>query len=715
MEAKQGLFAIYSRKSRFTGKGESIENQIELCRAYILRVYGEEVQDRITVYEDEGYSGKNTARPAFRAMMEDARRRKLKSVVVYRLDRISRNIGDFSGLIEELSRLDMEFISIREQFDTGSPMGRAMMYISSVFSQLERETIAERIRDNMHELAKTGRWLGGTTPTGYTSESVQRVTLDGRVRKACRLVPVAEEQACVRQIFELFLEKESLTQVEAELLGMHRKTKTGKSFSRFAIRAILRNPVYVRADQSVYAYFTEKGAEICAERGAFDGLHGILAYNRTDQEKGRATRFLPEREWVISVGAHEGVIAGEDWIRTQACLDRNKDRAYRRPGSNRALLTGLLFCACGHRMYARLTDRQVPEGGAGYCYVCSMKRRSKRSICDRRNAGGSDLDAAVLEKLKGLGETKAYLTALLEDGRKRLAAEPVPDGERIAELNRALAGNQTKIAALLDSLTETAERAVRKEITGRMEKLTEENEAIEARLQAYRKESGKGRLADGAFERLSDRLCSFGAALEESETGRKRAAVRALVRKIAWDGETAHVCLLGAEGEETPREAADREPEPLAEEHRDARSDRCESIANEILMHFRSRKKTAGDVSLSDALDTDGEGNGLFLMDVVAMEDDLAERLGDRELCRSLRESIDRCLSEREARIVRMRYGLTDGKPLTQLETARQCGISRSYVSRLEKRALEKLRVALEGGTDAPEKAEKQGEKAPKP
>ena len=84
-------------------------------------------------------------------------------------------VGDFAKLIEDLGDRHIDFISIREQFDTSSPMGRAMMYIASVFSQLERETIAERIRDNMHELSKTGRWLGGTTPTGYASESLSSV------------------------------------------------------------------------------------------------------------------------------------------------------------------------------------------------------------------------------------------------------------------------------------------------------------------------------------------------------------------------------------------------------------------------------------------------------------------------------------------------------------------------------------------------------------
>ena len=150
--------AIYSRKSRYTGKGESIGNQIDLCREYIRTHYGDAAAQQAVVFEDEGFSGGNLNRPDFKKMMTAAKERKFKAIVVYRLDRISRNISDFSSLIEELGRLGIDFVSIRESFDTSSPMGRAMMYIASVFSQLERETIAERIRDNMHELAKTGRW-----------------------------------------------------------------------------------------------------------------------------------------------------------------------------------------------------------------------------------------------------------------------------------------------------------------------------------------------------------------------------------------------------------------------------------------------------------------------------------------------------------------------------------------------------------------------------
>ena len=121
-------------------------------------------------------------------------------------------------------------------------------------------------------------------------------------------------------------------------------------------------------------------------------------------------------------------------------------------------------------------------------------------------------------------------------------------------------------------------------------------------------------------------------------------------------------------------------------------------IANEILMYFRSRRKTQNEVSLSDTLDSDDDGNSLNLMDVVSSDEDLADQIGGKELCESLRACVERCLDEREGRIIRLRYGLDGRKPLTQLETAGRLGISRSYVSRIEKKALAKLRSAMQNG-----------------
>ena len=121
---------------------------------------------------------------------------------------------------------------------------------------------------------------------------------------------------------------------------------------------------------------------------------------------------------------------------------------------------------------------------------------------------------------------------------------------------------------------------------------------------------------------------------------------------------------------------------------------RC--IENEILMFFRSRRKSAGEISLSEAIETDDDSGGLSLLDVVCEEQDLSERVCEKELCAQLRREMERSLDEREKRILTLRYGLDGAPPHTQRETAELCAISRSYVSRLEKHALEKLRRALE-------------------
>ncbi len=127
---------------------------------------------------------------------------------------------------------------------------------------------------------------------------------------------------------------------------------------------------------------------------------------------------------------------------------------------------------------------------------------------------------------------------------------------------------------------------------------------------------------------------------------------------------------------------------------------RC--IENEILMYFRSAKKRQGELSLSEALDTDQEGNALSLMDVISVDDHMLEDLDNRDSCIQVRRCVNTCLTDREADVIRLRYGLGGGEPLTQREVAAKYGISRSYVSRIEKKAVEKLRAAMEGGACGP-------------
>ena len=550
MKKNDDRIAIYSRKSKFTGKGESIGNQVELCKDYIRTHYGDRAAESSIIYEDEGFSGGNLNRPGFRKMMEAAKERKFKMIIVYRLDRISRNISDFSGLIEELSHLDIAFVSIKEQFDTGTPMGRAMMYIASVFSQLERETIAERIRDNMHELAKTGRWLGGITPTGYGSESIKSVTVDGKTKKSCKLKLIPEEAELVKTIYDLFMESNSLTVTEAELMKRRLVSKNGKYFTRFSIKAILQNPVYMIADQDAYDYFIKNDTELFSGREEFDGTHGILAYNRTDQEKGRTTVYLPMKEWIVPVGQHPGLIPGRVWIGVQEILEQNKSKSFRRPRNNEALLTGLLYCGCGSRMYPKLSKRKTAEGKPIFTYVCKMKERSQRSICNGKNVNGNTMDMAVIEQIKMLEDDKSTFIAQLEQSRAFYSGDRTRYEEQIASLKQEKAESEKKIEALVDSLTELGDSSARVHVAKRIEQLHQEQEAIESRIQELEGLTSRQALSDTEFDVLRQMLSVFTDGIDEMSIEQKRAAVRTLVRKVVWDGENAHVVLFGASEED---------------------------------------------------------------------------------------------------------------------------------------------------------------------
>lgn len=550
MKDKDIGIAIYSRKSKYTGKGESIGNQIELCKEYIRTHYGEDHLARCIVYEDEGFSGGNLNRPAFKRMMKAAKACTLDTIIVYRLDRISRNISDFSALIQELEQLNIAFVSIREQFDTSTPMGRAMMYITSVFSQLERETIAERIRDNMHELAKTGRWLGGTTPTGYASESTQWVTVDGKAKKACKLKLIPEEAEVVKTIFQLFMETDSLALTEAELMRRRIVTKNNKDYTRFSIKNILQNPVYMMADQAAYAYFFEQEAELFSDPADFDGIHGIMTYNRTDQTKGKSTLYLPIREWIISVGQHPGLIPGKTWVSVQASLERNKSKSYRKPRSNEALLTGVLYCRCGSRMYPKLSKRKTATGTPVYTYVCKLKERSQGSRCAGKNANGNMLDTAVIEQIKLLESDSNALTGQLEQSRKLYTGNSTQYEAQQEVLRQEHGAQQKKIDALVDSLADLRSSPAKDQILRRIEQLNAAQQSIQSRIQELEGLAARQTLSNEEFDTLRQLLSSFSSGMETLSVEQLRAAIRTVVRKVIWDGTNAHMLLFGAPEDE---------------------------------------------------------------------------------------------------------------------------------------------------------------------
>lgn len=541
-------FAIYSRKSKFTGKGESVENQIEMCRQYLRITYGDEAADSAFVFEDEGYSGGNLERPQFKKMLASAKESAFQSIIVYRLDRISRNIADFAQLIDQLNQLHIGFISIKEQFDTTSPMGRAMMYISSVFSQLERETIAERIRDNMHELAKTGRWLGGTTPTGYVSEAVQSITIDGKAKKACQLKIVPEEAALVQLIFEKFIETNSLTKTETFLLQHSYVTKNNKQFTRFAIKGILSNPVYMRADAAAYQYLSANNVDLFSPQANFDGKHGIMAYNRTDQKPGKTNQIKPMEEWIVAIGKHEGLIDGTTWVKAQRLLEQNRSKSYRKPRSNVALLSGILRCGnCGDYMRPKLTKRSNAKGELVYSYLCSTKERSRCHLCNIKTCNGNALDSAVIEHLKLLSEDDSVFNQYLEKSKKVLSGNQSNYDVEIAALEASIHEHEAEIQNLVLTLSKASGTSAEQYIMQQIDALHEKNQGLKQRLDELKELTAHHVLSDIEFDLLAQMLCSFSNMVDEMSVEQKRSTIRTFVKEVIWDGQDIHIVLFGSD------------------------------------------------------------------------------------------------------------------------------------------------------------------------
>nr|WP_312290464.1 recombinase family protein [Clostridium chromiireducens] len=446
--------AIYSRKSKFTGKGESIENQVQMCKDYLLSQNRNNETYEFWVYEDEGFSGGNTNRPEFQRLMNDAALKKFSMLICYRLDRISRNVADFSSTLETLQRYDIDFVSIREQFDTSSPMGRAMIYIASVFAQLERETIAERVRDNMLELAKSGRWLGGTPPLGYKSTPVTYYDENMTEHSMARLSIDAEELEIVKLIYSKYLELKSLSALETYLLENYYKTRNGSNFRKSTLKSILTNPVYAKSSEAIFDYLISQGMTLCGEP---DNIHGLLTYNKLktlySKEGNHSREFRNTSDWIVAVSKHEGIIDSENWLKIQKIYAGNSDKFIVSARSHNALLTGILKCEkCGSPMRIMHGPVSKKSGTKLYYYACTLKKDSKGSRCENPNGKVDQIDPIIINAIKDLGKNKEAFLKDLIDKNRQIKKEAVK-GNLENNLNILIKQKKDQIDNLLTQLS----------------------------------------------------------------------------------------------------------------------------------------------------------------------------------------------------------------------------------------------------------------------
>jgi site-specific DNA recombinase len=337
--------AIYCRKSSEEGLDQafnSLDAQRESCLNYVRSQAHEGwvvVDDR---YDDGGFSGGTLDRPALKRLIRDIEEGKVDTVVCYKIDRLSRSLADFVKLIEIFECRGVTFVSITQQFNTTTSMGRLTLNILLSFSQFERELAGERIRDKFLASRRRGMWMGGWVPTGYRLEE----------RK---LVVAPDEAALVKHIFERFLQIGSATMLVQELNAAGYRTKRGKPFDKGSAYKLLNNPIYTgRVTHKGQVYDGEH--EAIVDRGTWDKVHAILAEN-----------------------AHR--------------------RASRTRAATPALLKGLIFGPDGKAMAPSHTRRR---GRLYRFYRTATALKLGHDACPIRGVPAGEIEAAVIGQIRAL-------------------------------------------------------------------------------------------------------------------------------------------------------------------------------------------------------------------------------------------------------------------------------------------------------------------------
>lgn len=362
-EKKQVRCAVYTRKSTNQGLDQeftSLDAQREACLNYIASQKSEGWTALPEVYDDGGFTGANIDRPCLQKLLSEIKEGRVDCVVVYKVDRLSRSLLDFSKLLEFFDKNNVVFVSITQAFNTCTSMGKLTLNILLSFAQFEREIISERTRDKMSAARKKGRWIGGKPVLGYDYDRVNK-----------RLVPNPEEVKTVRRIFELYLKEKSLLKAATTLTKEGCKSKSyktlsgreikGQSFKNTRVQYIIRN----------YAYI----GKIHYQEKLYDGLHEPIVDPETFQ---KAQELLAENR-----------------------VERDSKKNAKCPG----LLTHILRCKpCNARMFHTYA---VKNGKRYRYYVCMNAQKAGYSFCPTKTINAQGIENSVVDSLNKIAiETK---------------------------------------------------------------------------------------------------------------------------------------------------------------------------------------------------------------------------------------------------------------------------------------------------------------------
>ena len=483
--------AVYTRVSteeQAEGKFSSLDAQREYCEAFLKSREGEGWKPYPAQYEDAGYSGKDTNRPALRQLLRDVTQGKVKVVVAYKYDRLSRDMRDFLSMLDLLERHGASFVSVTQQIDTSTPAGRVMRSILMTFSQFERETIAERTQGKIRAMRMKGMWIGGPNILGYDL-------------KDKRLVINAIEAEQVKVMFATYLSERSLgkTALLLDEKGYRAKTYTtragvkrgGKPFCRTNLHYNLTNPTYT-------------------------GM--IKCYGK------------------LVKGEHEAIIDERTFQRVQELLGRN-GKAAKSLSQNKHhhLLKGLVRCAvCGSVM----TSYHAKGRNQSYRYYrCSKVNNLDRNQCSVKCVPAGRIEDQVIERLKALSRSPELVERVVRAAKDASEKDLPPLRARMAQKHGERRSLTDEIEGLVQALAQLKGENIKSvgrkiadlearqtEVEADMVKLQAEIERLEARTVDAEVVRGNFAVFSRVFEHLTP-----------DERGE---LVRLLIKGIEYDGRT---------------------------------------------------------------------------------------------------------------------------------------------------------------------------------
>ena len=549
--------AIYARKSKVTNKGDSIGTQKTQSEDYARSQLHLPPDYVFSHYEDLGLSGYYADRPAFQQMIHDIEQGKIRAVACYKLDRISRRISDISSLLNYFEKHNVALLICSNGINTQDCTSKLIIHVLSMISEFERDLITERLQDNLMELSKDGRWMGGTTPLGFTKKRISYGA--GKTKTSfCQLETLPEEKIVVQNIFEAFLRLRSYHAVMT-LMNKSHKTRKGKEFTILAVRDILHNPVYCIADKRAYDYFMDLNGKLYGDKDNFDGQHGIAVYNKTKQGKvedddsnvfspkfSHQTQKKPIDEWIISVGRHEGFIPSEQWIEAQKLMEKIADKHNRPHRKTNALLSGIIYCPyCGKRLVVLPESGRLTNGKPRFKYACPNARKKE---CHFRAIPGVEMDEFVTERLADLSnEESEYYTALLQEKIDDLIKTDKSNVE-IQQLKKSIEKLHEDIKQQVRNMRD-AKSSLKQYIQEDIDTLSEEIERKKKDLQKLEDASSDEKKQIREFEHIQQLITSFREFAESSTREELISLIQTVVERIyiTQDGEkrTCHLFIKG--------------------------------------------------------------------------------------------------------------------------------------------------------------------------